>query len=157
MVSTQVRRVPRIIFVSDADPRTRHPRTDAAVSARVGWRVLAANNRPLGRSAQVFSSERECQDEVARLQKRLPDAVSSVLFDAARGHWTWTLLLDEVPVAVCVHPYLRRIECVRALAQFIVALESGDPELERVRNLGERALHAYDRPPARPSTAGSAQ
>ena len=141
MVSTQVRRVPRIIFVSDADPRIRHPGTDA--SARVGWRVLAANNRPLGRSAQVFA-ERECQDEVARLQKRLPDAVSSVLFDAARGHWTWTLLLDEVPVAVCVHPYLRRIECGRALAQFVAALENGDPELERVRNLGARALHAYD-------------
>jgi hypothetical protein len=146
MARTQTRRSPRIIFVSDASPRTRHPRTDSMVPARVGWRVIAANNRPLGRSATVFNSDHECQAAVGLLQDQLSDVVSSVLFDSVRGHWTWALLLGGTPVAVCVHPYLRRIECSRALAQFIAAIEVSEPEHERVRNLGVRALHAYASP-----------
>jgi len=61
-------------------------------------------------------------------------------------HWTWTVSLDARPVAVCVHPYLRRIECARALRQFTEAVSAGVPAADGLRLFGDRALRGYDEP-----------
>jgi hypothetical protein len=139
------RRTTRFIYVSDASAPTASRHVDNPVAPRYGWRVIAANNRPLGRSATVFDSYEACRDAAEQLREAVDDASSAVHFNSTRGHWTWSVTIDEAPVAVCVHPYLRRIECVRALRQFVEAVAAGVPSAEGVRLFGTRALREYDR------------
>jgi hypothetical protein len=139
------RRTTRFIYVSDATAPAAGRAPVPTVEPRYGWRVIAANNRPLGRSATVFDSYQGCRDAATSLHERIDETSSSVLFNTSRGHWTWAVSLDARPVAVCVHPYLRRIECVRALRQFTDAVTLGVPSADGVRLFGERALRGYDR------------
>lgn len=140
------RRTTRFIFVSDATAPTAGRQSSSTVDPHYGWRVIAANNRPLGRSAGVFDSYAACRDAATELHDRIGDTTSSVLFNTVRGHWTWAVTLDARPVAVCVHPYLRRIECVRALRQFTGAVAAGVPAADGLRLFGERALRGYEPP-----------
>jgi hypothetical protein len=140
------RRSTRFIFVSDATAPTAGRQSSTAAEPRYGWRVIAANNRPLGRSATVFDTYQDCREAAAALHDRVSETSSSVLFNTTRGHWTWTVALDARPVAVCVHPYLRRIECARALRQFTDAVSAGVPSADGLRLFGERALRGYDAP-----------
>ena len=140
------RRSTRFIFVSDATAPTAGRQPSTTAEPRYGWRVIAANNRPLGRSATIFCSYQDCRDAAASLHERIAESSSSVLFNTARGHWTWAVSLDARPVAVCVHPYLRRIECARALRQFTEAVSAGVPAADGLRLFGERALRGYDQP-----------
>lgn len=138
------RRTTRFIFVSDATAPTAGRQPVVEADPHYGWRVIAANNRPLGRSATVFDSYQGCRDAAAALHDRIDETTSSVLFNTTRGHWTWAVTLDARPVAVCVHPYLRRIECVRALRQFTEAVTAGVPSADGLRLFGERALRGYE-------------
>jgi uncharacterized protein YegP (UPF0339 family) len=113
---------------------------------RVGWRVLAANNRPLARSPEIYPSLALCRDAVALLHRRRGDLGPTVLFDSGAGTWSWSLHLSNRPVAVCAHPYLRRIECTRAMQQFLGCVADGPPVEEQIRHLGIRALAGYDAP-----------
>ena len=139
------RRTTRFIYVSDATAPAAGRAALPISEPRYGWRVIAANNRPLGRSATVFDSYQDCRDAASSLHERIDETSTSVLFNTSRGHWTWAVSLDARPVAVCVHPYLRRIECVRALRQFTDAVTVGVPSADGVRLFGERALRGYDR------------
>jgi hypothetical protein len=135
------------LYISNGDARSAWYEQVASSSIRVGWRVIAANNRPLGRSAEAFASLAECVTAATRLHREVAQAASSVLFDIADGHWQWTVLLADEPVAVCVHSYKRRVECERALRQFLEAVAEIEPAADEVRRLGPNALRAYDRPP----------
>lgn len=141
------KRTTRFIYVSDATAPSSTRHTDNPTAPRYGWRVIAANNRPLGRSASVFDSYESCRTAAELLRDEVDKdrATSAVHFNNSRGHWTWSVTVDETPVAVCVHPYLRRIECVRALRQFVEAVAAGVPSAEGVRLFGTRALREYDR------------
>jgi len=140
------RRSTRFIFVSDATAPTAGRAPVHTADPRYGWRVIAANNRPLGRSATVFETYEDCREAAAALHDRIEQTSSSVLFNTTRGHWTWTVSLDARAVAVCVHPYLRRIECARALRQFTEAVSAGVPAADGLRLFGDRALRGYDEP-----------
>jgi hypothetical protein len=141
------KRTTRFIYVSDASAPSSTRHTENPAAPRYGWRVIAANNRPLGRSAGVFDSYETCREAAQLLRgEAVQDrAISAVHFNNARGHWTWSVTVNEVPVAVCGHPYLRRIECVRALRQFVEAVAAGVPSADGVRLFGSRALREYDR------------
>jgi hypothetical protein len=142
--SQQQRKSARFLYISDADaPSNWHDRP-ADATPRIGWRVIAANNRPLGRSADVFRSFEDCVAAAARLHERIETSASSILFDAARGTWAWTVVLDGRAVAVSVKPYRRRIECARALAQFLEALRTTEPVADELRHLGPNALRVYN-------------
>jgi hypothetical protein len=108
--------------------------------------VVAGNNRPLGRSAAAVSSLDECVAAATRLHRDVGHADSSVLFSVADGHWGWTVALDGEPVAVSVHAYERRFECVRSLEQFLVAVAHAEPAPERVRRLGPTTPRGLDGP-----------
>src|SRR6202012_757524 len=88
-------------------------------TGRVGWRMIAANNRPLGRSMHTFASFDDSVESGRTLHQRVEELSSSALFDSHRGVWSWTVLLDGAPVATSVNTYNRRIECLRALRQFL--------------------------------------
>lgn len=132
----------RFIYISDQ--RSRSPWHDASgEDARVSWRVVAGNNRPLGRSATLFPSLVECVVAATQLHREIGRAESSVLFDVADGHWRWTVALRGQPVAMSAHAYKRRIECIRSLEQFIAAAAAATPEPDGLRRLGPNALRGY--------------
>ncbi len=113
-------------------------------TGRVGWRMIAANNRPLGRSMQTFATFEASVESALVLHQRVDEVSSSALFDATRGVWSWTVLLDGSPVAASVNTYNRRIECLRALRQFLEAVAGAEPVADEVRNLGPNALRGYE-------------
>lgn len=141
MVSS-ARREPRFVYLSD-----RYPEDAGAPDARFGWRLVAANNRPLGRGPVAESSLEQCRVQATELHTALaadPDAGrAAILPDALRGVWTWRVVLDGRPAAVAVHPYLRRVECARGLAQFVASAAAADPADGVVRHFGPHSLRGY--------------
>src|ERR1700754_936446 len=113
------RRAGRFIFLSDARPRSERARSErdqrgdrrTGEHYRIGWRVIAANNRSLGRSATTFSSLNDAVRAATELHRRPELITSGVLFDPSRGHWEWSASLAGQPAAVCAHAYRRRVEC----------------------------------------------
>lgn len=136
------RREARFVYLSD-----RYPEDAAAPGASYGWRLVAANNRPLGRGPLVEASLESCRAQASELHAALtadPDEVrAAILPDAARGVWTWRVALPGGPAAVAVHPYLRRVECARGLAQFVASAAAADPADGVVRHFGPHSLRGY--------------
>lgn len=137
MTDVLARRRPRFIFLSDG----------TGENELFGWRLVAANNRPMGRSVRTSASLDSCRDAASLIHRRSAEAAQSATVDVARGHWTWRVGVDGAPAAVSVHRYLRRVECLRALAQFVAALAQADPADGVVRCFGPNSLRAYE-PPA---------
>lgn len=133
------RRVARFVFVAEsAQPPSRRARLDTDDSLRVWWRLLAANNRVLGRSARTFASIAACRAGAGELRARIDDVVGAFSTDA-RGHWAWTAAIDDVVVGQSAHPYLRRIDCVRTLTLFLAGAAVADPGGADVRHFGPLA------------------
>jgi hypothetical protein len=135
----------RYIFLTDQEPLRARANVSNRPITRVAWRVLAANNRPLGRSATPFNSLLECHTAALTLHQRVAEISSAVLFYPVDGHWRWTVSLDGVPVAEQVHLYQRRVEANRAVKQFLTAVSAVCPIADEVRPSGQRAMMAYDR------------
>jgi len=87
----------------------------------VAWRLAAANNRELGRSARVFTDLASCREAAARLQREIRRAESAASSDPT-GRWGWRLDLDGRPLATSARSYLRYRECHYNLVQFIAAV-----------------------------------
>jgi hypothetical protein len=136
MAETMARRTPRFVYLVETA-------NHALDGARAGWRLVAANNRPLGRAVQAYPSVEESRASAFRVHRMDGGAARSALFDPVAGVWTWSLTLDDVPIAVSVHPYLRRIECYRALQQFMAAAQQADPAQGVVRYFGPRTLREF--------------
>lgn len=112
----------RFVFVADENADD----ADEDSEPRMWWRLVAANNRVLGRLSGVARGEQACRDHAAELQTRIDDAVSMLTTDA-RGQWTWTMSLDGDDRAQCAHPFSRRVDCVRTLALFTDGIRVADP------------------------------
>ncbi|MFF3242825.1 hypothetical protein ACFYWY_03590 [Streptomyces sp. NPDC002870] len=111
----------------------------------VGWRLVGANNRELGRSAEVFGSLAECQAAVTRLREKVAGARVLLTMPDAAGSWTWHLEIEGRAVAVAGRRYLRQRECQYNLSQFLVAvpvaqLAVGMTNRPRSRGLPPRGL-----------------
>jgi hypothetical protein len=139
-----VRRAARYIYLSDADPIAAVRDREDATGARIAWRIVAANNRPLGRSEGTYPTLAECVASAGLLHEEIARVETAVGFDASKGQWRWGLTLDGIRVAACVHAYGRRIECHRGLSQFLEAASTALPAPEEVRHLGVRAMRDYD-------------
>jgi hypothetical protein len=137
MSGRPVRRAPRFVYLCDAKDQN-----DPA--ARFGWRLIAANNRALGRAVRVDVSLEQCVGSAERVHREVAESSTSVQFNPVRGHWSWQVVLGGATVAVCVHPYLRRVECVRALEQFLAAVTAACPAEGVVKHFGPRSLRSYD-------------
>lgn len=135
----------RFIYISDERSRSLL-NDDSPTDTHVSWRVVAGNNRPLGRSATEFATLPECIAAATRLHREIGRAESSVMFDVADGHWRWTVALGGDSVAVSAHPYKRRFECCRSLEQFIVEAARAAPEPDGLRRLGPTPLRGYPGP-----------
>jgi hypothetical protein len=136
VVRTPARRVARFEYLSDGagpgDPQ-----------ANFGWRVLAANNRPLGRTVAITQSLADSRESALAIHHRVLDATTVIAPESARDVWVWRVSLDSVAVAVCVRPYLRRVECLRGVGQFLTAVRDASPEDGVLRHFGPRSLRSF--------------
>ncbi|MER8041430.1 hypothetical protein [Streptomyces sp. NPDC094032] len=88
---------------------------------RFAWRLVGANHRELGRSAQVFADPGECRAAVLRLRQRVGDAraLLATADAAGGGGWAWRLEIEGRPVAVAGRTYQRQRDCQFNLGQFL--------------------------------------
>jgi hypothetical protein len=83
-----------------------------------GWRLLAANNRDVARSARLFGDVDECLVAVAELRRQFDRSVP-VALRIGRSEWSWRLRVDDVDVAVSSRSYQRRLQCTAACGLFL--------------------------------------
>jgi hypothetical protein len=92
----------------------------------------------------AFDSFEACVQAASLLRERLGEVTSSVTFDSRQANWSWTVAFNDDPVAVCVRAYRRRVECLRALEQFLAAVRMTTNSAEELRYYGRNALSVYD-------------
>jgi hypothetical protein len=148
------RATPRFIFLTDRSQRSVQrdagSAPDLRLGGRVAWRMLAANNRPMGRSAMAFEGLDECFEAAMTLHRNVDCTTFAAVFRPESSRWGWSLLLDGERVAVSAHHYHRRIECLRGLRQFMGSLATAVPQIGEVRHIGPRSLGVYDQDGGRP-------
>jgi hypothetical protein len=83
----------------------------------VGWRVLGANNRELGRSAGPFWKVEEAYQAAHEAQAVLKGTVTRFWADDL-GAWFWNIDLDGEELAVSGRGYRRQRECIYSIEQF---------------------------------------
>ena len=83
----------------------------------VGWRVLGANNRELGRSVGPFWRTDEAYQAVHEAQTVL-DRTATRFWADDLGEWCWNISLDDEQLAVSSRGYRRQRECVYSIEQF---------------------------------------
>jgi hypothetical protein len=127
---------PRFVMLSDGLP---NPADGGATprSARVMWRLIAANNRPMGSSPQYYTSIEECFTSAHLAHTSAGEAMGSVQFHRSTSDWGWAISVAEVKLAVSARRYQRRVECERALRNFLDAVAVTTPTRD-VRDVGPR-------------------
>ena len=128
-------REPRFVFLCDG-------RRDQRPAGRYGWRLVAANHRPLGRGMVATESLDECRSAAHLLHREVGRL--DLTLTSADGLWAWHAALDDIPLAMCVHGYARRVECARGLTQFLAAARIADPDEGVVRYFGPHSLRGYE-------------
>lgn len=123
------------------DRGDRAERAGAPVTA-VGWRLVGANNRELGRSAGTYASLAECQAAVLLLREHIGQVRAQLSMADAGGTWTWRVELGGRNVAVSGRTYHRLRECQQNLGLFLAAVtvaEMTEGTAHRPRLRGLRA------------------
>jgi hypothetical protein len=124
--STLGKRGSRFVFVPGRTASRSHA---FGVSPTVSWRLLAPNNRPMGRSIGVYSSTAQCQAAAELLTSEHVHLCSSVFVDSD-GRWRWAVSLDGRPLAESPTGYFRRLELSRAMTLFLTTVANVTPVFE---------------------------
>jgi hypothetical protein len=127
------RRPARFIVVSDQEARSANHDRDSSTPPRLSWRVIAANNRPLGRSTATYGDYVECVAATNELRTHAADLKTSLTFEHATATWRWSAELNGTLVAASVRDYLRRVECLRAANQFVEIAASAPAVVDEIR------------------------
>jgi hypothetical protein len=103
----------------------------------VSWRLAGANNRELGRSAQVHPDLATCRLDAQAVVEEAPKAQALISLNYLSGLWVWRLEMDGRPLAVAGRGHQRRRECEYSLSRFLGAVPGAlVPDVER--DLGRR-------------------
>lgn len=94
--------LPRFLFMGSAVPAA--PRRSGAGryhqdppgGTEYLWRLVAGNNRQLGRSPGTYTDLAECRAGVDRLVEALPQLVPVLAPGSSAGAWAWHLVLPGV-------------------------------------------------------------
>lgn len=104
-------------------------RAHAAGAGKYGWRLLAANNRDVARSPELYVEVESCYDAIRHLRAEFGRALPAVA-RIGRSEWSWRLRLDEIDLVVSSRTYQRRLQCTAACDLFMeLALDAAVPEL----------------------------
>ncbi|HEY1489281.1 MAG TPA: hypothetical protein VGF84_24465 [Micromonosporaceae bacterium] len=93
--------------------------------ARFGWRMLAANNREVARSATTFADVASCIDAVDNLHHYIGEALA-IASRTGRADWSWRLRIDGMDAAASSRTYQRRLQCEAACALFVELVPCAD-------------------------------
>jgi hypothetical protein len=138
-----VRRPARYFFITDQARQRPLTANRTRFSSRIAWRLMAGNNRPLGRSWTIYPSLEEVVESARQTSARADELEALPSLDP-QGAWRWVASLDGSPVAASVVRYPRRLESERAIRQFIVAIGTATIEPTDLRLLGPSALRVYE-------------
>jgi hypothetical protein len=111
--------------VAEARFRIVRHRPDGTLS----WRLLATNNRDLGRAPETYPDLASCRAAVVRLRRDVADLRVSVV-RAGVSSWGWRLLRGDVVLVVSSRDYQRRIQAEQAAGitvELIPAAELVEP------------------------------
>jgi hypothetical protein len=89
------------------------PADDPADAGTVSWRLLATNNRDLGRAPGGYPDTEACRAAVRELQEGVGRA-EPVTVRSGPSSWGWRLMIDDRVVAVASRVYQRRIQAEQA-------------------------------------------
>ena len=90
----------------------------SATPGGVGWRLLGANNRELGRSSGAFPDAEVALASIARLREISEVAEAHIVHDPSSGLWEWHLYDDGVAVSNSGRGFRHERECRYNLEQF---------------------------------------
>ena len=111
----------------------------------VGWRLLGANNRELGRSAASYPDVPEALAAITRAQATWTERTLVVSLDPMTGCWSWRATAPDQPSFGSSRAYQRRRESESSGARAVAALRDAivvDVVLDVIRR-------PTDRPPRR--------
>ncbi|AWB96455.1 hypothetical protein DCE93_13020 [Agromyces badenianii] len=103
-----------------AAPLVPAPKTPGAVSGL--WRLLATNNRELGRSYLLYSSFEAARMHVQRLQRHAADLEVSAVMGPEPATHGWIVTHDGVPVMTCGRWYSSTSAMAASVAGTLAAL-----------------------------------
>ena len=115
-------------------------------SGGVGWRLLGANNRELGRSAAVYVDAEAALESLSRLRNLT--GVAHIVQQPQTGLWAWRLQDEDVLVAHSGRGFRRERECRYNLEQFRDAVASAPVSVATVRS--ESSARRAQLPPTPP-------
>lgn len=96
------------------------PADDPAGPDTVSWRLLATNNRDLGRSPGGYADPAACRAAIRELQQGVAQAQPATV-RGGPSSWGWRLTIGDRVVAVASRTYQRRIQAEQA-ARVVLAL-----------------------------------
>ncbi len=133
----------RFLFVSNTTPPTSRHDGERTTAIQVAWRVIAANNHPLGRSGAIFGSYAAAVGDAVQVKLDVEQGQFTSSTEGTLGQWTWQLVTAGRVAAESIRDYKRPGECSRSLEQFRAAVCSADPTSAGLRELGPGALRVY--------------
>jgi hypothetical protein len=86
---------------------------DAAEVGTLSWRLLATNNRDLGRAPGGYPDTEACRVAIRELQATVGQA-EPVTVRSGPSSWGWRLMIGDRVVAVASRAYQRRIQAEQA-------------------------------------------
>ena len=87
----------------------------------VGWRLLGANNRELGRSSRSFVDAECALDAIGEVRHWVANGVPHIVHDSTTATWSWHLDGIDGSVANAGRGFRHERECRYNLEQFRVA------------------------------------
>jgi hypothetical protein len=104
-----------------------HLETMTKADGSFGWRMVAANGRPLAVSYQTYDDADAARAAFDRLVEE-PDLVCEVSHPPGGVGWTWLVLSsDGTRSASAARDFGRRDACLRSYEQFISTLRTFAP------------------------------
>jgi hypothetical protein len=93
------------------------------------WRILATNNRELGRSARAYKSFDAARTHVLALREAVDELVTTSVSGGAPGMHGWFMSLQSVPVLTCGRWYGSSASGFEASIALREALRDGELDL----------------------------
>lgn len=112
----------------------------------VGWRLIGANNRELGRAANPNWSVDEARQAVREVQLAFDRSLTRLSWSTVEG-WSWQISLDGDVVAVSDRGYRRQRECAYSVELFRERLPTAEVLMPHTRRPRSKSIDALSHAP----------